>query len=129
MNDVMKLAREVPLENGLTVCFYHHNHRYFGDYHRIKLEIICEIPVREEYFSNPDEFAEARAILGRNAFFRRELELMGIPTAEVDQTLEKTMDNFSNHSFSYLASPLFPRKMVLSELEGARRKGRRLYKV
>jgi hypothetical protein len=120
----MELAREIPLENGLTVSFYHHTHRYFGDYHRIKVEIICEVPLLEEYFASREEFAEAKAALGDKAVFRRNMELMGISSADVEPTLEGVIDNFSSHSLAYLASPSFPRKMVLAELSGAGRKKR-----
>ncbi len=123
----MKLAKEIPLANGLTVCFYHHTHRYFGDYHRIKVEIVCEVPIREEYFKTPAECAEARAVLGGRAVFRRSTEMMGIPTAEVQQCLDNTMENFVKHSLSYLSSASFPRKLVLAELSVAREKGRKVY--
>jgi hypothetical protein len=122
---LIKLAREISLENGLTVSFYHHTHRYFGDYHRIKVEIICEVPLLEEYFTNIAEFVEASATLGGKAVFRRNLELMGVSSAEVEQSLENVIDNFSSHSLAYLASPLFPRKLILAELSGA---GRKLHK-
>jgi hypothetical protein len=123
----MKLAREISLENGLTVSFYHHIHRYFGDYHRIKVEIICEVPLLEEYFTSLAEFAEARASLGSKAVFRRKLELMGVSSAEVEQSLEGVIANFSSHSLSYLASPLFPRKLVHAELSAAGRKMLKAY--
>lgn len=118
----MKLAREISLENGLTVSFYHHTHRYFGDYHRIKVEIICEVPLLEEYFTNSAEFAEASVSLGSKAVFRRNLELMGVSSADIEQSLERVIANFSSHSLSYLASPLFPRKLVLAELSAAGQK-------
>jgi hypothetical protein len=119
---VIKLTREISLENGLTVSFYHHTHRYFGDYHRIKVEIICEVPLLEEYFTNSAEFADANASLGGKVVFRRNLELMGVSSAELEQSLESVIDNFSSHALSYLASPLFPRKLVHAELSGAARK-------
>jgi hypothetical protein len=123
----MKLAREISLENGLIVSFYQHTHRYFGDYHRIKVEIICEVPVLEEYFTSQAEFVEARASLGSKAVFRRKLELMGVSSAEVEQSLEGVIANFSSHSLSYLASPLFPRKLVHAELSAAGQKMRKVY--
>ncbi len=124
----MKLAREIPLENGLTVRFYHHTHRYFGDYHRIKMEILCEIPVREDFFDNCDEFADAQTLLGHAAVFRRNIEMMGISSADVENSLERTIENFMNHSRTYLSSPLFPKKLVLAELAGARKQDRRVYR-
>lgn len=125
--NLMELTREISLKNGLTVSFYHDTHRYFGDYHRIKVEIICEVPLLENYFSSPEEFAEASAFLGSKAVFRRKLELMGVSSAEVEQSLESVIANFSSHSQSYLSSSLFPRKLVLAELSGARRKTAKAY--
>ncbi len=123
----MKLAKKISLANGLTVCFYHHTHRYFGDYHRIRVEIICEVPVTEEYFETAAECAEARAVLGGPVVFRRNLEMMGIPGAEVERCLDNTIENFTKNSLSYLLSPSFPRKLVLAELAEAGEKGRRVY--
>jgi hypothetical protein len=124
----MKLARKISLENGLTVCFYRHIHRYFGDYHRVKVEIICEVPLLEEYFSSRMEFAEAQAHLGRMACYRRNLEMMGVSSAEVEQSVERTIENFIKHSRTYLSSPLFPQKLILAELAGAGKKTRRVFK-
>jgi hypothetical protein len=123
----MELAREISLENGLTVSFYQHTHRYFGDYHRIKVEIICEVPLLEEYFASQAEFAEAVASFGSKAVFRRNLELMGVSSAEVAPSLEGVIANFSSHSLSYLSSPLFPRKLVHAELSAAGPKTRKAY--
>ncbi len=123
----MKLAKEIPLANGLTVCFYHHTHRYFGDYHRIRVEVVCEVPVRDEYFATAEEYARARAILGGAAVFRRSTETMGIPTAEIERCLGSTIENFARHSLSYLSSASFPQRLVLAELAAAGRKGERVY--
>lgn len=124
---MMELAREISLENGLTVSFYQHIHRYFGDYHRIKVEIICEVPVLEEYFTSPEEFAEAVASLGSKAIYRRNLELMGVSSAEVERSVANVIDNFSSHSLSYLSSRLFPRKLVHAELSAVGPKMRKAY--
>lgn len=125
--DLMKLVREIPLENGLTVCIYNHNHRYFGDYHRVRVEIVCAAPVLEEYFTDRAEYAEARTSLGDSAVFRHNVELMGVASGEVDRSLERVIENFANHSLAYLASATFPRKLVLAELSGLKQKKRRAY--
>ena len=124
---MMKLVREIPLGNGLTVSIYNHNHRYFGDYHRVRVEIVCKVGVLEEFFANRAEYAEAMASLGDEAVFRRNVELMGIPTGELHLSLERVIDNFCNHSLAYLSSPEFPRKLVLKELSGSRQVKRQAY--
>jgi hypothetical protein len=91
------------------------------------VEIICEVPLLQEYFTSQEEFAEARESLGSKAIFRRNLELMGVSSAEVVQSVERVIANFSSHSLSYLSSSLFPHKLVLAELSGARRKMLKAY--
>jgi len=117
----MKLAAEIPLKNGLTLCFRHRSHRYFGDYHHIEVDVICEIPITEEHFTSHAEFVEARAVLGQKTLFRRRMEMMGVPSAEVERSVSRVIENFTGHSLPYLSSPSFPRKLINSELATARR--------
>jgi hypothetical protein len=123
----MKLVKQIPLENGLTVSFFNHNHRYFGDYHKVRVEITCEVAILEEYFATPDEFAEAMASLGASAVFRRSLEQMGVSTDELEDCLDRVIENFINHSLSYIASPGFPRKLIQKELANITQPNRRTY--
>jgi hypothetical protein len=123
----MKPVKEIILDNGLTVSIFNHTHRYFGDYHRVRVKIICEVPLLEEYFADQSEYAEAKANLGNNVIYRRDTELMGIPTGELEKSLEKVIENFTDNSLSYLSSPQFPQKFVLMELSGSRKKTRQVY--
>ena len=123
----MKLVREIPLENGLTLSIYNHNHRYFGDYHRVRVEIVCKVKVLEEYFADLADYAEARSSLGDSAEFRHNVEQMGVSTAELDGSLERVIENFTKHSLAYLATPIFPRKLVLAELLSSRQKKSQAY--
>ena len=117
----MKLVKEIHLENGLTVCIYNHNHRYFGDYHRVRVEFTCEVPILEVYYSSQAAFAEAMESLGSAALFKRSVEQMAVPTAELESCLESIIGNFSSHSLSYLSSPVFPRKLIQKELANTKR--------
>jgi hypothetical protein len=123
----MKLVKEIPLENNLTVCVYNHNHRYFGDYHRVKVEITCEVPIMEKYFATRAECADAISSLGRSVCFKRSVEQMGVSTDELGPCLERIIDNFINHSLSYFASDDFPRKLIQKELANSTRAVRRTY--
>ena len=125
----MDLVKEISLANGVNVCFYSHAHRYFGDYYRLKLDIVCEAPLLEEYFADPQTYAEAKASIGPTAICRRNVEQMGVPSAELDRTLESLIEHFSRHSMPYIASPIYPKKLVLTEVKGAVRKIHRAYAV
>ena len=117
----MKLVKEINLENGLTVCIYNHNHRYFGDYHRVRVEFTCEVPILKIYFSSQAAFAEAMESLGSTALFKRSVEQMAVPTAELESCLVSIIENFNCHSLSYLSSPDFPRKLIQKELANTKR--------
>jgi hypothetical protein len=123
----MNLVKEIPLDNNLKVCFHNHNHRYFGDYHRVKVEITCEVPIMEEYFATRAECEEAINSLGSSALFKRSVEQMGVSTDELEPCLERIIENFIGHSLSYLASKEFPRKLIQKELAKTTRKTRGTY--
>ena len=123
----MDLVKEISLENGVNVCIYSYAHRYFGDYYRLKLEIVCEVPLLEEYFADRQAYAEANASLGPTVLSRRKVEQMGVPSAELDRTVESLVDHFSRHSLPYIASSSFPKKLVRTEIKGASRKAQRVY--
>jgi hypothetical protein len=112
----MQPFRQIKLANGLTVCFYEHTHRYFGDYHRIRIDITCQIPVLEEYFDSHLDWEKALRHLGKAVEFRRSIEQMGVPTAELRANLESAVDNFCAHAIQYITAIDFPRKVIQSEL-------------
>lgn len=123
----MQLVKQLDLPNGLTVNFCNNSHRYFGDYHRVRVEISCEIPILEEYFSCHEEFVEAKRALGDSVHFRRHVERMGVSTADLEASLESIIESFCGHSLTYLESPDFPRKLICRELASDRLKVQRSY--
>lgn len=120
--------RELPLLNGLTVSFFDHTKRYFGDYHRVKLEIICKVPVFAEYFEDRHAFDDARSLLNYEVVYKHSAEQMGVPSTEIERVLQRLMTNFIEHSLPYFTSAQFPKKMVLAALNKFKgKKGRALY--
>lgn len=119
MNDPLL---EISLPNGLFVRFIDHTRQYYGDYYLVKLEIICETPVRSDYFGEQADFEEALRLLGAKAIYRKELEQMGVPATEIDRVRERLIENFREHSLPYFAREDFPSKLVLGELEKLRKK-------
>ncbi|AJE03354.1 hypothetical protein [Geobacter pickeringii] len=117
-----QLIRELPLENGLTLCIFDHTRHYFGDFHLVKLELTCEISLSSAPFDNAAEREAAQRLLGAAAVYRRFVEQMGVPTADVQPTVEQLIGNFTTHSLPYLSSPDFARRFVSAEFERAHKK-------
>lgn len=112
-----KLIRELVLPNGLTVDIFDRTHRYFGDYHHVKIEFNCTVPVLSELFEQQSQFDEARSLVGETVLYKRLEERMGVPSADISMAQERLITNFIEHSLPYVSSDQFPRKIVLSELK------------
>ncbi len=118
--------RERPLPNGLTVSYYDQSRCYFGDYYLVKLEIVCDVPVVQEYFTEEDDFREAKALLGEKSRYHRNVEQMGVPSTEIERVRNRLVADFEEHSLPYFAAPEFPRKLVNAELKKMKKKMNRL---
>ena len=59
-----KVIREIALANGLTVSFTDATRRYFGDYHQVRVEISCEVPLTAELFADHAAHEAALKLLG-----------------------------------------------------------------
>jgi hypothetical protein len=116
------LIKKIPLENGLVICMYDHTRRYYGDFYHVKIEIVCEITLNEEYFENLDDYADAQIILGKSVSYRRFMEQMGVPSTGIERAREVLIENFKEHSAPYFSSANFPRKLVLSHYDKSKKK-------
>jgi hypothetical protein len=125
MNKPIRIER---LDNGLTLDFFDRSNRYFGDYHRVCVEVRCRIVL------NPDNLAaladpaanlqDALTVLGNEVVFVRKLEKMGVAGGEVERTREALIVSFISSSQPYLSSRGVPSRFIAAELE-RRRHGRR----
>ncbi len=97
------VRREV-LSNGLTLVFYDRSLRYFGDYHRVRIEVQCRL-------------ADSDADLPLH-----NLERMGVAGAAVGQVREELIGNFLQSARNYLEQPDFPARLLArAQAEGRRR--------
>jgi hypothetical protein len=108
-------VRKIDLCNSLIVYFYDATRRYYEDYHLVRLEIACEVAVNEDFFEKPEEFADARRLLGETVRYRRTVEKMGVPFAEIEAAREDMISCYIATAIPYLSHENFPRKFVQSE--------------
>jgi hypothetical protein len=114
--------RTISLENSLTICVFDQTRRYYEDFHLVKLEIICEVPLRSEFFIAEGDFSAAKKLLGETATYRRTVEQMGVPSNEIESVRKRMVENFERNSLPYFAVADFPQKLVISEFTKARKK-------
>jgi hypothetical protein len=118
------LIREIPLSNGLTVRFFDATRRYFGDYHQVRIEISCEIPLTPDLFESAEAYEKGMKQLGGKVQYLKKIEQQGVATDAIAGVVENVIRQFMAHSLSYLEAESFPKKLVKSELDGLSKKRR-----
>lgn len=87
------------LPNGLFISIYDWTKPYFGDFYRVKIEIICS--------------KDAQTSTHRpTALYSRTLEKMGVASNDVENVKQKLVDDFNANSLPYLSLKEFPQKMT-----------------
>jgi len=118
--------RHIDLPNGLTISVYDTTRRYYEDYHLVRLEFICRVPLHVEYFDDAETYDKAEKLLGKAAVYRRTCEKMGVPFDGIGAARETLIADFMKNALPYFTVESFPRKLVLSEFIKAREKAVRI---
>ncbi|WP_029918421.1 hypothetical protein [Pelobacter seleniigenes] len=100
----------LPLENGGQLHFIDLSNRYFGDFHKVRVQIVGDLPVGEDCGA------------GAN-FIRYETELtqMAVRSAEIVTVRSRLVDNFIATSVPYLIKKGFGLQLQRKIQEGGRR--------
>jgi hypothetical protein len=114
------IIREIPLANGLTVSFADATRRYFGDYHQVRVEVSCEVPLSAGLFDDQPSYEAALKLLGAKVCYLKKVEHQGVPTLGTAAAVQKVIQQFIDHQLSYFGSQAFPRRFVQSELNRVR---------
>jgi hypothetical protein len=94
----MTIFRSERLANGIELAFRDCSNRYFGDYHRVCVEIDLQVPAPPGPLS-----------------LVRQLERLAVPGAEVESVRHRLVDDFMRHAGRYLAHPDYPARLVARE--------------
>ncbi len=120
------------LENGLVLEFRDLSNRYFGDYHRLHVEVRCRIALADTALLTAlpsDLLEQARRLFGANVDFSREMTRMGVAGGELEDARRKMVEDFLCSSSRYLADRDFPARYVRQKIEDDRKKKRFIPRV
>ena len=125
MND--KLIARHRLDNGLELLFCEQGNRYFGDYHQVKVVVICRVPVDEsmqsEHLSLPD-LQKAKQLFGDQVEYRRELRQMAVAGDDVETVRDDLVRNFIANSGAYMQAAGFASRFIARKLKEHRNRSR-----
>lgn len=102
------------LDNGVTVAFVDQSNRYFGDYHRIRVEVRLTMPPPS---GRPSPQLPASACRQRTVY----LERMGVAGADVETVRNRLAEDYWQHAGRYLAHADYPARLAAAETPVSRR--------
>jgi hypothetical protein len=122
-----QLLYQHELPNRLLLNIEDQSNRYFGDYHRVRLVIRCQVPVVAAHFSaSKDPLAAAdaaTALLGKEVIYETALERMGVAGCDVETIRQQLLDQFVQANQPYLARKDFPARFIALKLREIDRNG------
>ena len=94
--------RTEPLANGMLLEFVDLSNRYYGDYHRVCVEVRIRVPLPDSCLYNVTR-----------------LERMGVAGADVTVSRDRLVDDYWRHAGQYLARADFPARLAASNPQAA----------
>lgn len=115
------LFHKQHLANGLILTVYDQTEVYFGDYHHVRLNIVCSLEADSDAINHPspDEVA------AQSISYSRTLGKMGVASEDIESVKASLFRDFQRNALPYLSSPGFPQKMMARELAGKKLSARR----
>ncbi len=113
---MIKLANSVQLENGAVINFSNRSNRYYGDFHRVRIDVVVTFPLALTRL--PDELREIAEGCGDHITYEHQLEQMGVKSAELENVAERLIENFLKTVRSYLEKDNFVEALLRQKLTG-----------
>ena len=108
------LIASVELKNGIVVEFLDQSNRYYGDFHRVKIDAIAKIPVSTAQM--PEELQSLAESCEGEITYERSLEKMGVKSADIESVTRSLIDNFVETVGSYLEKEHFAESLLRKQL-------------
>lgn len=94
--------RTLMLDSGLCLEFFDRSNRYFGDYHRVRIEVDLLISVK------------GRRLRLR---YQQPLQRMGVPSANLSATRDELIERFLQATLPYMQKPHYAERLLASVRE------------
>ena len=113
----MKLIEEIKLDNGLKLNIYDLSRSIAANTVKVEISFQTKIPLKESFFTEKQDFALVKNIMGDELAYEHKLERSFVPKENEDSVRDDLINTFKSNSLDYLASDNFPQKMALSLLK------------
>lgn len=104
----MKLVEEVALPNGLVAEVWDQSRAIAADTTKVTLVVRIRLALKEEYFSNPEQFRITRNVFGPDVYYELKKERTFVSNMEARHVFNTFLDEFKRDALPYLSREKFP---------------------
>ena len=112
---------KITLDNGLTLELYDRSRPVAGDRWQVSFVARLDLELKREFFEGPHKpdvsFEEIREVVGDKTHYHHEKTRNFIAKTEKEEVFKGLKERFLDANLVYLASPDFPRKLILRQYE------------
>jgi hypothetical protein len=110
----MNLYEQYLLPNGLTLEVFDLSQPIAADTMKVALLIRIRVALRPDYFAEPAQFQETRAIFGPEIPFEYRMGRSFVSNEEKASVFNSLLNTFKQDTLPYLSSAKFPGRFALS---------------
>jgi len=118
----MNPLRQKTLANGLQIEIFDASNRYFGDYHRVCLQVVLSFDAASAVVASDGDrqfWDDFRAARGDAVRVEKSLVRMGVAGAEVERTVNALADDFLRAADDYMARPDYLQRLARTLMAAA----------
>ena len=111
---MMEPFKSIELNSRITVDFYDHSNRYYGDFHRVKITASTKIPFAIDTI--PTDLQPLAQKSNGYISYTKDMEQMGVPSTKVETVKESLINSFISTVGSYLQKDNFAAGLLRQKL-------------
>ncbi len=112
----MKLVEKITLPNNLFVQVWDKSRTIASDTTKVELHIVIDIAIKEEYFSDPDNFRKVVTVFGPEITYEYTKERTFTDSTDKERVFNELLEDFRKNSIPYISRIDFPARFAISKL-------------
>ena len=116
----MNLVEKIALPNDLVLQIWDKSRVIASGTTKVELGMVLAFAVREEYFSDPEDFQKVVDVFGPEISYECTKERPFVSTPDIKRVFDELLEDFRRDSLPYISRTDFPERFAISKLRDIR---------
>ncbi|MBW2558038.1 MAG: hypothetical protein JRD69_04260 [Deltaproteobacteria bacterium] len=116
----MNLVEKIALPNDLVLQIWDKSRVIASGTTKVEMAMVLTFAVREDYFSEPEDFQKVVDVFGPEISYERTKERAFVSTSDSKRVFDELMEDFRRDLLPYILRTDFPARFAMSKLRDIR---------